>query len=245
MFISKKVLAGVIFVGVLLGGVAAYGFISKNQQTRVLENTPKADEKEINSEGTSIEVASVASSTTAESSSTVSVKLDVSSKPPVKKFTTAISFDPTVSFQFSIPEGYSFGPDIGATVVTTKDAAGKEKVVFVVSTMPDETAKNTEEYIQNKEKSSGYVRTGETRMIGGYKAYRLKNPKNTNETVYAFLSKYKFSFEAFGSVETVDPAISSQFSEMKYGIVFVSNLSQVPQGKEAEDLMLSSFKFLN
>lgn len=244
MFIGKKVLAIIVLVGILLGGMAVYGFVSKNKQTDLSENTEKENIKELSGENTLAEIAVVASST-AESSSTISVKPGADTKPVAKKFTTAISFDPNIPYQFSIPEGYSFGPDIGATVVTKKDGVGKEKVVFAVSAMPDETAKNTEEYIQNKVKSSGYIKTGETRIIGGYKAYRLKNPKNANEVVYAFLTNYKFSLQAFGGAEPVDPVVSSQLSEMKYGIVFISNLNEVPQGKEVEELIFSSFTFLN
>lgn len=250
MFISKKVLAGIIFVCILLAGITLYGFVFRSSPV-----DPSKDEKnkEVTEELSNENVSSTEVATPTFSSSPVvtedvaaTPKPDIGTKPSVKNFATAISFNPDVPFEFSIPEGYDFSPDIGATIVNLKSATGSGKPPFAVFVWPDETAKNTEEYVQNKEKLSGYARTGQTRMIGGYKAYILKNPKNSNETIYAFLTKYNFSLPLVGdSSEQPDTAISSQLSGMKYGIGIISSLSQIPGGKEAEELMLSTFKFVD
>ena len=241
------VVVGIVIAAFLIvGGAVVYSFMQKNKTVFQSQSVPPAQQQTKEESSTvKIETATTVSSTV---SSSPRVSAAVPSKPQTAVADTLVagSVNINIPFSFRYPKEYCFGFDIGAVFVRPAglcEGALKEPVekIFAVRAFPDEKAKTTEEYLQTDYLLRSFQKTSQTRIIGGYKAVRMKDPQHPNNTIYAFLTKYNFSTKELDPDNTLN--IPDNLPEMKYGVVIISNLSQVTGGKEAEELMLSTFRF--
>lgn len=155
-------------------------------------------------------------------------------------------YDPNIPFSFRYPQDYCWTQDIAAVVIHNPPFCGGNNAVNVkgdnltILAFPEEGVKTTEEYI-NAEQLRNLQKTGEKRNIGGYNAIGLMDPKHPGTKIYAFLTNYEFEFPEIMQGVLIPNEIKQQ--DYRYGVIIQSNLDDGSGGKEAEELILSSFVF--
>lgn len=227
----------ILVVGILvIGGGLGYIYVtSKPKPVQQNSVVPKSDDVQ---KRTSIQTPAPA-----EIPPTTKPKAVAQTKPSLENTLEYKYYGPGIPFSFRYPQDYCWTQDIAAVVIHKPPFCGGNNAVnvkgseLVVFAFPEETIKTTEEYLTT-ERLRSLSRTGEKRTIGGYTAIKLADEKNPTAIIYAFLTNYEFKFP-----ENLQVPSEMQEQHYKYGVVIQTTLHNESGGKEAEELILSTFTF--
>lgn len=229
-----NIIIGILVAVVIIGGATGYYYISKNRsEPGPSPQVPKQTEP--TSEPQPEKQPTVAPET--------KPKQVPATTPSLENTLEYKYYDKDIPFSFRYPKDYCWTQDIAAVIIHKPPFCGGNNAVnvkgsnLIVFAFPEEGIKTTEEYVNTK-RLRNLQQTDEKRNIGGYSAIGLVDPQHPSTKIYAFLTNYEFKFPENMKVPN---EVNQQHN--KYGVIILSTLGSEPSGKEAEELILSTFIF--
>ena len=228
-----NIIIGIVIAIVIIGGATGYYYMSKNRNEP--ESSTQAQKQTETTPNPQPEKQPAAPEKTPKQTPVTT--------PSLQNTLEYKYYDTNIPFSFRYPKDYCWTQDIAAVVIHKPPFCGGnnavnviDKATLMIFAFPEENITTTEEYVTT-ERLRSLQKTNEKKIIGGYTAVKLIDTEHLDRIMYAFLTNYEFKFP-----ENEPKPIDTPQS-LRYGVVIQSTLSAESGGKEAEELILSTFTF--